>query len=162
MFRGACPERRGWVRRPYWEEEVAEKRAGQDGFTLLEILVALVLMAVGVTLILQLFSANLRNIFVSGNMTAIVVKAESRLREITSGRTLAEGAWNETTEEGYRLDVAIAEVLKDRTDNLPIKLMEVNLTVYWREGWKEKSIRLKTIRMIDKAVTQESGPATSG
>ena len=42
------------------------------------------------------------------------------------------------------MDIAVSEVMKPRTDNLPVKLMEVELTIRWIEGMKEKSLRLKT------------------
>jgi len=113
--------------------------------------VSLAIMAIAVTLIVQLFSANLRAVARSGDMTSAAVRGDSRIREILAESSPAEKVWSETTEDGYSMDVAISEVMKERTDNLPVKLMEVVLTVHWREGMKEKSLRLKTMKMVDKA-----------
>jgi prepilin-type N-terminal cleavage/methylation domain-containing protein len=127
-----------------------------DGFTLLEILVALAVMAIAVTIVVQLFSVNLRSVARAGHMTAAAVRVEDKMREILAEPGLTEKSWSENTEEGYQLDVSITEVLKERTDNLPVKLMEVTLTIHWTEGQKEKSMSLKSQRMTEK-MTQNAG-----
>lgn len=130
--------------------EGSTERPGQKGFTLLEVLVSLAIMAIAVTLVVQLFSANLRAVARSGDVTSAAIRGDSRIREILAEPSPAEKVWSETTEDGYRMDVAISEVMKERTDNLPVRLMEVGLTVRWMEGMKEKSLNLKTVKMVDK------------
>jgi general secretion pathway protein I len=121
-----------------------------SGFTLLEVLVALAIMAIATTLVMQLFSADLRAIARSRDVTSAAVRGDTRIREIIAEPSLEETTWSEETEDGYRMDIAVSELLKPRTDNLPVKLMEVELTVRWREGMKEKSLRLMTQKMIVK------------
>jgi general secretion pathway protein I len=128
----------------------AEKRTERKGFTLLEVLVALAIMAIAITLILQLFSADLRAIVRSGDLTSATIKGESRIREILAEPSLTEKAWSEITEDGYRMDVVLSEVIRERTDNLPVRLMQVTLTVRWMEGIREKILSLKTMKMVDK------------
>jgi prepilin-type N-terminal cleavage/methylation domain-containing protein len=127
-----------------------EGKADKKGFTLLEILVSLAIMAMAVVLILQLFSTNLRALSRSANMTEAVVRGDAMMRKILAEPTLTEKTWSEETEEGYRMDVAVAEVMKDRTDNLPVRLMEVALTVHWIDGSREKSFKLKTMKLATK------------
>ena len=129
------------------------KQPEAEGFTLLEVLVSLAVMAIAMTLVMQLFSANLRAVVRSGDMTSAIVKGESRLREILAEPFLKETAWSEVTDDGYRMDVAVSEVMREKTDNLPVKLMEIALTVHWMDGFREKSLRLKTMKMVDKAPT---------
>jgi type II secretion system protein I len=128
----------------------ARKQPDTSGFTLLEVLVSLAIMAIAVTLVVQLFSADLRAIVRSGDITSAAVRGDSRIREILTEPFSADKVWSEATEDGYRMDVAISEVTKERTDNLPVRLMEVVLTVRWMEGMKEKSLTLKTVKMVDK------------
>lgn len=136
-------------------------RTGIKGFTLLEVLVALAVMAIAVTLVIQLFSANLRSIAASRDMTQAIARADSRIRGILTDESLAERAWSEATEDGYRFDLSVSEILKERTDNLPVALMEVILTTHWVSGRKEKSFTLKTVRVIKKASITENRPASS-
>ncbi len=129
-------------------------RRKTSGFTLLEVLVALSIMGVAITLIIQLFSANLRSLAVSGDTIAAAAGANARLREIINESSLAETSWHETAKSGYPMDIAIAEVLPERTDNLPVKLMEVALTVHWHAGQKEKKMTLKTMKMVAKTLPE--------
>ena len=136
-----------------------QKQAATNGFTLLEVLVALAIMAIAVTMVVQLFSSNLRTVATSIDMASAAARADARIREIISTESLTEKIWSENTEDGYRFDVSIAEILKDRTDNLPVKLMEVILTTHWITGMKEKNFSLKTVKMVDKIVSAEKQAA---
>ena len=147
---------------PMMHAGAAARQPGRQGFTLLEVLVALAIMAIAATLVMQLFSTGLRAIAVSGDTTSAAVKGDSRIRQLIAGPPLAEKTWSEETEDGYRLDIAVTEVLKPRTDNLPVRMMEVELTVRWNEGRKEKSLRLKTLKMVEKeAPAGETPPASA-
>ena len=130
---------------------------GEGGFTLLEVLVALAILAIAITLIIQLYSANLRSVSVSGRMASATVWSDVKLREILADPSLKENAWTEVTDDGYRTEVSIVEVLQERTDNLPVKMMEVTLLVRWNEGSRERSIRMKTMKLIDRMEPAQEG-----
>jgi prepilin-type N-terminal cleavage/methylation domain-containing protein len=122
------------------------------GFTLLEVLVATVILAIAVAVILQLFSANLRAISLSGDYVSAATKAESRMREILDDDKLSEKSFSEVTDDGYRIDVSITDTLKDRTENLQVKLLQIDLTLRWVKGSKEKSLTLRTMKIMKKEV----------
>lgn len=124
----------------------------KSGFTLLEILVALAILGIAITIILQLFSANLRALSVSGNYVSAVTRAEAKMREILDDSNLSEKSWSEVTDDGYRFDASLTETLKDRTENLQVRLLEVALTVQWTEGSKKKSLTLKTMKVVNKQI----------
>jgi len=130
-------------------------KAGSRGFTLLEILVALAILAIAGTLVLQLFSANLRAVSLSGDWTAAAVRVDARLREILADMPPAAGAWTETTDDGYRMDVSVTEVLKDRTDTLPVRMMEVSLTIRWTRGGRERSLVVTSARIVDRMARED-------
>ncbi len=137
---------------------LAGRRSGTGGFTLLEVLVALAIMAIATTLVMQLFSVDLRAIARSGDVTSAAVRGDARIRELLAEPSLEENTWSEETEDGYRLDIAISEVMKPRTDNLPVKLMEVDLTIRWIEGMREKSLDLRTVKMVEKVAPAGKSP----
>ncbi len=124
----------------------------RGGFTLLEVLVAIAILGIAVTVVLQLFSANLRAISVSGDYVSAATKAEAKMREILSDDKLSEKSSSETTDDGYRIDVSITDALKERTDNLQVRLLEIDLTVHWTRGTKERSLSLKTMKVVNKEV----------
>ena len=122
------------------------------GFTLLVVLVALSILGIALTIILQLFSANLRALSASEDYVSAVTKAEAKMREVLDDKDLSEKSWSEITDDGYRMDVSINETLKDRTDNLQVRVLEVALTVYWTRNTKNKSLTLRTMKVVNKQV----------
>ena len=123
-----------------------------DGFTLLEVLVALALLGIALTVILQVFSANLRNIASAEDYGYVAALASARMREVIDHEAVSETAWTERTPEGYSIDVSVAEYMKDRTANLPVMLLQVDLTIHWWKGTLEKSLTLRTIKTVVRKV----------
>jgi len=122
----------------------------RHGFTLLEVLVATAILGIAIAVVLQLFSANLRALAVSEEYVSATKLAEVKMREVLDDAALAETSFSETTGDGYRIDVSVVSTLEERTENLPVKLLEVSMTVYWREGIKERSLSLRTLKAMRK------------
>jgi prepilin-type N-terminal cleavage/methylation domain-containing protein len=120
------------------------------GFTLLEVLVSTAILGIAVAVILQLFSANLRALRLSEDYVSATKRAEVKMREVLDEPDLAETSFSETTTDGYRTDVSITDALPERTENLPVKLLDVSLTVHWTEGARERSLRLSTMKAVRK------------
>lgn len=121
------------------------------GFTLLEVLISLALLGIALTVILQIFAANLRNIASAEDYGCAAAKASSRMRDIVADEASTETAWTERTQDGYSIDVSVVETMKDRTASLPVKLMEVDLTIHWLKGTRNKSLTLRTIKTVDRS-----------
>jgi general secretion pathway protein I len=122
------------------------------GFTLLEVLVATAILGIAITVVLQLFSANLRAISLSGDYVSAATMAEAKMREILNNDKLSAQSFSETTADGYRIDVSVKDVLNDRTESLQVKMIEIDLTVQWVRGLKQKSFTLKTMKVMKKEV----------
>jgi prepilin-type N-terminal cleavage/methylation domain-containing protein len=129
---------------------IAGQRKGTRGFTLLEVLVALAVLGIAVTVIFQLFSANLQALAASENYVEVSLRAAVRMRELLDDRALTERAWSEISPEGYRLEIDVKETLADRTDLLPVRLLEVGLTVRWTRGQRERSLNFRTLKLQEK------------
>lgn len=124
----------------------------KGGFTLLEVLVAIALLGIAITVVLQLFSANLRAIAASEDYVSAIIKAESKMRDVLDDKDISEKSWSETTDDGYRIDVLIYDAMKDRTENLQVRLLEVNLIIHWIKDTKERSLTLKAMKVIEKKI----------
>ena len=122
------------------------------GFTLLEVLVALVLLSIALVAIFELFSTNMRGIAKSDDYSNAVILGESKMREILDDNNLTEKTWTESTDDGYRIDAVVSSTASDRTENLQIKLLEINLTVSWIKDSKERTLNLKTLKMVKKQI----------
>jgi general secretion pathway protein I len=124
----------------------------KDGFTLLEVLVAFVLLVTVVTVILQLFSSNIKALSVSEDYASAVVRAESKMREILDNEQLAENVWSETSPEGYRFDITVAKAYEARTKDMPMKILEIGVTMSWKMRGKDKSLILSTMKAVKPQV----------
>ena len=132
-------------------------RDPRDGFTLLEILVALALLGIALLVIIQLFSADLRGIAGSEDYVVAVSKAESRIRELLADDNLSEKELSEMTDDGYRIETSVKESFTERTENLQVKMFDIGLSVYWRKGQRERSVTLRTLKVINKEVGLQNG-----
>ncbi len=122
-----------------------------EGFTLLEVLVALTLLSIALLVIIRLFSANLRGISVSEDHVAAASRAEAKMREALADDALPEAVWTEDA-DGYRIESAVRETLKERTANLQVKLLEVDVKVSWMRGHKDKSLTLRTLKLVERKI----------
>jgi prepilin-type N-terminal cleavage/methylation domain-containing protein len=122
------------------------------GFTLIEVVVATAILGIAIAVILQLFSANLRAISLSGDYVSAAMKAEARMKEILSDEKISEKSFSEATDDGYRIDVLISDALKDRTENLQVKLLEIDLTIRWLKETKERSLTMRTMKVVKREV----------
>ena len=122
------------------------------GFTLLEVLVAVALLGIAITVVLQLFSADLKAIAASEEYVSAAAKAEAKIREVQDNDVLSEGNTSELTNDGYRVDVSVASTLRERTDTLQVMLMDILVTVHWFKGTKERSLSLRTMKVVKKTI----------
>jgi prepilin-type N-terminal cleavage/methylation domain-containing protein len=128
----------------------------REGFTLLEVIVAIAILGIAVAVVMQLFSADLRAISTSGDYVAAATRAEAEMRNVLDDKNLREASFSETTPDGYRIDVSVAQALKERTENLQVKLLRIDLTVHWTKGTKEKSLTLSTMKIVNKQAGETS------
>jgi general secretion pathway protein I len=130
-----------------------ERLAGDEGFTLLEVLVAFAILGIAVTVVFQLFAADLRAVRASEDYVAASVRAQTRMREVLDDDALTERAWSETTADGYRVDVVVSPALAERTKDLQVQLLDVALTIYWVKDSRSKTMTVRTMKMITKKVS---------
>lgn len=135
----------------------------RQGFTILEIMVALVLIAIVIVSVIQLSSANLRNLASTNDQVDALIFANSKMREILDLEKIEDKSWNETDDYGYSYEITIAENWKERTDSLAIKMEEITLVTSWVVSNKKKQIILKTLKVVSKADTLKNvdNPAKS-
>ncbi len=122
------------------------------GFTLLEVLIAMAVLSIALVAVFELFSSGLRGMAASADYVEAVVKAEAKMREILDDEDLAEKSWQETSEDGYRFDATIQKTEGERTDKLQVELLDISLTVSWTRGIKERALKLKTLKLVNKKI----------
>jgi general secretion pathway protein I len=128
----------------------------ERGFTLLEIMIALAILGIALTIILQQFSAGLRAGSVSREYTAALVHAREKLEEFCLAKELSEKEESGEFEDGYSWRVVISpyeeegEKEEDSTEFLLLSMYTMTSTVSWEAGNKEKKVELVTVKIAPK------------
>lgn len=120
------------------------------GFTLLEVLVALAVFSISLVVVMEVFSANLRNLFVAENQVYAATRAEYLMREVLSSEGLTEGPITGTTDDGYRYEILVTKILQERYRPTSIDLLQITLKLSWIEGTRRRSIDLISYRMQER------------
>ncbi len=131
------------------------------GFSLLEVLVAFVILALAMGVLMRIFSGGLQNATRAGEYQQAVLLAKSKLASIGIETPLEESDSNGEFDGKYRWHL----IMHRYQDNsaaadeqaglpaslLPVKLLEVEVQVLWGDSLRPHSIALKTLRMAQGA-----------
>jgi general secretion pathway protein I len=137
----------------------------QKGFTLIEVLVAFVILAGSVLALMQLFSGGLNAAQRLDESSKAATYAESRMAETLAQKELGEGSESGEYESGRFRWTATVTVQPDpvpppegqQPQNMRIKLVEVTVQIdfgFAGEGAESRSrnVTLRTLRVIPKKV----------
>jgi len=124
----------------------------------MEVVVALAILGVGLTVIIELFSGGLRLARASVEYTKAVNYGRTKLAEVALKETVEEGSEEGEFDETYRWQVGVKKVdvlyLEEKTDyKPPAELYQIEINVIWKSGFKERSTRIetyKTVRLKDE------------
>ena len=129
----------------------ARSRARDDGFTLLEVLVALVVVSTTVVGALQLFGGGLRLARTAGEHAEAALLASAKLADLEPG-PLTEGQVD-GTDGPYRwtrrvtLDPALLPVEADTPETLRVRLARVSVEVQLGQGRRFELVTLRAWRL---------------
>jgi len=134
-------------------------RAKKQGFTLLEVLVAMAILGVGLIVIIELFSGGLRLGRTAEEYTRAVGYARMKLEEISLAKTLEEGIEEGEFDREYRWQVEVKKVDllppgKETSYQPPVALYWVRIEVLWKSGIRERTTALESYRVLK---AEESG-----
>ena len=130
----------------------------QSGFTLLEVMVAIVILGLGLTVVFELFSGGLKSVEISNDYSNAVILANKKMGELSIKEMLKAGkeTGDFSEEDNYKWEVEIVtygegkekmEIASPlaRNDN-PIKIYQVTVRVFWEKGLTEKDVKLTSLR----------------
>jgi prepilin-type N-terminal cleavage/methylation domain-containing protein len=138
-----------------WRQAVGACAAG---FTLLEVAVAMAIAGIGVTTVLQLFSAGLRVETMSSTRARAVLYARAVLDQVTSITEFEAGSGRGDFENGYRYEWSVrkaTEYTDEDTRDLDVKtgitMYEIEVSVLWpRSADRDGVYTLRTLRVASQ------------
>ena len=119
----------------------------EDGFTLIEIMVALVILATGFLTVVQLFSGGVRLATASDRYIRGVTLASNKFNQLellNFEPTETSGVFEKNPD--YRWEFSVSSFASPLNDpGVGVQLNEVALSVFWNEGQREQSIQLTSL-----------------
>jgi len=124
---------------------------GYTGFTLIEVLVAVAILGVGLTVIIELFSGGLRLGRASEEYTKAVNYARIKMEEIAVKPVVAEGVEEGSFDDTFRWQVEVKKVgllpLENKPDfKPPAQFFQIQIDVLWKSGSKERSTHIESYK----------------
>ena len=120
------------------------------GFSLLEVLVAFLILSLSLAVILQIFSTGLRSAALSGDYLRASALAESKLVQIGRNHVLEEGVHEGSFDErfSWQIIVRLADWWEDAGgERLRVRPFEVKVIVSWEELYRTRALSLTTLRL---------------
>ena len=131
------------------QDQQKSRRPNDYGFSLLEVIVALAIMAMGFVTVSQLFSGSVRSIRLSEQYLKGTTLAHSKLGEFEVKNyriSELEGTFPDEKEYRWKLELSpYTTSLNNRKNN--IQLSEVTLNVLWEDAGKKREVELNTLKL---------------
>jgi general secretion pathway protein I len=115
----------------------------QAGFTLLEILVAFVMLALVGGALLQLFQGGLQNLAAGDSYGRAALLAESTLSQLRAESTLATGQRSGELEPGYRYELQLTPYQEE--GEVQPDLLQADLTILWGTADNDRHYSVRTL-----------------
>lgn len=133
----------------------------REGFTLVETLTAMMILAISLTAILQIFSGGLRTSRVSEEYTRAIFHAREKMDELLLLDRLQDENLNGTFTDGYEWTARIVRMkTQDNSDeafDLPVDLYGIVVTVLWNTEGRTKQFEIKTLHLAEGAGSANAG-----
>ena len=138
------------------------QRRGAAGFTLLEVVIAVVLVGIAFGAILQAFSQSLRNIRRIDVYQVAMQLAQNKMNELlVDDQVVAdgvlEGAWDENFNWRAALETHEVDDLAVDKSRRTTRLLYIRLTVHYRFEGRDRQIKLFTSKLVPKPQVGDQG-----
>ena len=135
-----------------WRQMMGES---QSGFTLVEVIVALAMLSLGLSFILEMISGSIRQTARAERMGAAGSLAQSLMAEVGTALPIKSGTHNGEYPRGYRWHLSMLPYGESNVGQEgPIGLYKISAEVEWDDGPERRSYVLTTLRVGPKAAKQ--------
>jgi len=136
--------------------------AGEQGFTLLEVLVAVMIMALSLGAILYQFALASRAGSASHDSTRAVMYAREKLEELKTIAQPGEGGASGSFDDGFEWETRIQlfsyDDIEDQSvfENMRYETYLLSALVFWRSGARTRQVQLETLKTVRKREWERS------
>jgi len=131
-------------------------RSRSRGFTLIEIVAAFSILALGLTLTMQIATGGMRQARQAADYTQAALLAQTLLDTVGVGEKLEEGRTRGEFAGGYRWELSVVPFELQAADGAlaadaltsPVRLLELDLVIQWQRGETTREARYRTLRAM--------------
>lgn len=120
------------------------------GFSLIEVLVAFIILSLTLSVLMRIFSGGTHNAALASDYSHAVLLAETKLAAAGIEIPLQEGVTAGSEDERFRWQTS-ARMLPATAEVpgalIPVGLFEVEARIMWKDGSKERVVVLNTLRL---------------
>ncbi|WP_316205379.1 type II secretion system protein [Bradyrhizobium sp. SZCCHNS3004] len=128
----------------------------EAGFTLVEVIVALAMLSLGLTLVMSMLSTGLGRTGMAERLAGAVSLAQSALAQVGTIIPLRSETRDGTEENGYQWHLAIQPYRPTQSgDARTFELYQVSVQIVWLEGQNQRSFALSTLRLGPRAAISQ-------
>ena len=130
------------------------------GFTLIEVLVAFVILAMSLTVLMRIFSGGLRNVALAEDYAQAVLVAQSKLSTIGVSEPLERGVTAGEWDSRFRWEREVERYLpweEDKELTTPMLAYRVTVNVDWEHAGRSREISLSSVRLKQAGRTTGRG-----
>lgn len=128
----------------------------EAGFTLVEVIVALAMLSIGLTLVMSLFSTGLSRTGTAERVAGAVALAQSLMAQVGTSIPLRTERRDGAEANGYRWRLAMQPYRPaPGGDARPVELYQVSLEIGWPEGQGSRAYALSTLRLGPRTATSQ-------
>ena len=136
------------------QRHAAPRSQSQAGFTLLEVVAAFSILALGLAMAMQAASGAMTQSRIAAEQTHAALLAQTVMDTLGAVEPLEEGDYRGEFDDGYRWHASVTPYeLQEQADDLSnlaqaIELFRVDLEVEWQRGERPVSARFSTLRAM--------------
>jgi general secretion pathway protein I len=129
-----------------------------QGFTLIEVLVAFMILTLSLSVLFRIFSGGLNNVAVAGDYAQAVLVAESQLAVVGRSEPLVAGQTYGESGERFRWRRVIEDYMPWEVETaLPVSGYRVTVEVSWTRNGRDQRIILNSLRVQKRPLSEGLG-----
>jgi len=130
---------------------IFESNGQRGGFTLLEVLIAMMILTISLVAIFQLFSGGLQSAKLSDEYTQAIFHARAKMEETLLADRLMVGETEGVIDEEYGWRLSIDPYESGEESDVLSKAVEtlflVTVDIVWRDRERERTFTIRTLHM---------------
>jgi general secretion pathway protein I len=139
---------------------MSARGAAQQGFTLIEVLVAFMILTLSLSVLFRIFSSGLTNVAVAGDYAQAVLVAESQLALVGRSEPLLVGQTYGESGEQFRWRRTVESYLPWEDDTaltVPVSGYHISVEVSWTRNGRDQQIILNSLRVQKRPLSEGLG-----